>query len=109
MKSPIQLVIVAVVFAISVALNMLVLERGGSIANYVFLYGLSGSFTLNGKLTLFSGVIGAIGFLTALVLRRLKLSPSTFRMHLTLVSMYMYGIALAAILMMAVFPTVHFR
>jgi hypothetical protein len=109
MKNPIQNFIVAAVFAVSVGLNMLVLERAGSLANYVLLYGLSGRFSLSGVLTLFAGCIGVVGFLSAFALHRSILSTATVRKNLTVVSMYMNGIAIVAILAMAVFPTVHFR
>lgn len=109
MKNPIQLVVVVVIFAISLALNMLVLERGGSFANEVLLYGVYARFSLSGELTLLAGFFGTVGFLLAFALYRLTLPAFTARKQLTMVSMYMNGIALGAILMMAAFPSVHFR
>lgn len=88
---------------------MLVLERSGSFVNYVFLYGVSGRFSLNKELSLLAACFGIIGFLSAFTLYRLTLQGFTVRKHLTVVSMYMNGIALIALLMMAVFPTVHFN
>jgi len=75
----------------------------------VLLYGVSGRFSLNGELTLLAGLIGIVGLLVAFVLHRLMLPVFTVRRHLTVVSMYMNGIALIVLLTMAVFPTVDFR
>ncbi|MEO6292946.1 MAG: hypothetical protein ABIO88_10055 [Burkholderiaceae bacterium] len=108
MKNLIQSAMVAVVFVVSVVLNMLVLERIGSLVNYMFLYGLSGRFSVNGGLTLFAGCIGIGGFLSARALHS-SLPPTAIVIrHLNAVSMYMNGIALFSMLTMVVLPIVQF-
>jgi hypothetical protein len=108
MKNFFQLAVVITVFLLSVILNILVLERGGSFVNYVLLYGASGRFSLNKGMTLLAMFIGVGAFLSAFKLHHLMHSMCVVGRHLTLVSMYMNGIALVAIIMMAIFPTVHF-
>jgi len=108
MKNPFQLAVIILIFVCSLVLTTLVLERSGSFINYVFLYGVSGRFSLNKELSLLAACIGVAGFFLAFALHRSTLQGFTARKHLTVVSMYMNGIALIMLLLMAAFPTVHF-
>lgn len=108
MRSPFQSVTVVLIFVCSLVLSMLVLERCGSFVNYVRLYGVSGRFFLNKELTLLAGCVGVVGFLSGAALHRSTVREFFVRRHFAVISMYMNGIALISLFLMAMFPVVHF-
>ena len=97
------------IFTTSLILNMSVLERGGAFLNYVRLFGTSGNFLINGGITLFAGVVGLFGLISAFFIYRLTLSTFVIRRHLIIVSSYLNAITLATLIVMAVSPTVGFQ
>jgi hypothetical protein len=109
MKNPIRIVSIAAVLLLSTVLNMLVLERAGSVANYVFLYGISGRFVLSGVLTLLAGCTCTVTLLWAFAMYRLSRPTDSVLRQMAIVSIYLSAISLLVILIVAAFPSVHFR
>jgi hypothetical protein len=107
MTKPIQNLIAIAAFLVSIFLNLFVMERAGSFANYFLLYGFDGRFTLNAKLTAFALCCGLAGLIFSVIAQKKMSIMANMGRHMLIVSVYMNAISVFMVALMALFPTVH--
>lgn len=109
MKNSLVTALVVALFLEGIALNALVMERGGAFFNYAYQFGFSSRFTLSGPLTVFASCAAAIGFCLALIAYRAKAAVIGFSRHLAIVAILINMISLITIGAMAIAPSIYFH